>query len=284
MIYTLSDYNDSLKLKLMYAQKIIPHLYHIYIETTNYCNNNCSFCPVGMGKRKEDPYIMDIYTYKKLIDMISNSSLTHNIKISLYGNNEPLLDPTIVDKINYVKTSIPTAYTYISTNGLLLEQYIDDLYKSTINCIYVQAYTEETYTNVCAVLQSKQYEYETGIFTTTSNSKIYVVPRFNTPYTLMNRAGQAYTTDNIPNMCCICPFVDMHISSTGDIQMCTFDALGETIFDNIFNYNTFDEAWNSQKYKEIRVKMLKKGKFGFDACSKCDIYSNSYRLHFYNLE
>jgi len=281
MKYIHSLYNNWIKLKMLYAQKVIPHLYHIYIETTNYCNNNCSFCPVGMGKRKEDPYIMDIHTYKKLIDMISKSSLTQHIKISLFGNNEPLLDPTIVDKINYMKDSIPTAYTYISTNGLLLEQYIDTLYTSKLDCLYVQAYTEESYNNIMKLINDKKYEYNVGMFSTISKSKIYIVPRFNTTYKLINKAGQAYTTDDIPNMCCLCPFVDMYITCFGDIQMCSFDALGETIFDNVFNYNTFDEAWYSDKYKEIHSKMLKEGKYGFSACKKCDIPDNGYRLSSY---
>lgn len=267
----------------MYKYNAIPHLYHVYIETTNYCNYHCNFCPVGMGKRTEPKHIMNMDIYKRLIDMLSKSELTKNIKISLYGNNEPLLDPTIVDKINHLKTSIPTTYTYISTNGLLLDQHIDSLYESKLDCLYIQAYTETFYNDVCKLLSDKQYIYNVGNYTTKSESKIYIVPRFKSQYMLINRAGQAYTTDNIPNMCCICPFVDLHLSSFGDIQMCTFDSLEQTKFDNIFNYTTLDEAWNSNKYKEIRIKMLKQGKYGFDVCKTCDIPNNAYRLSFYNI-
>ena len=65
--------------------------------------------------------------------------------------------------------------------------------------------------------------------------------------------------------------------------MCTFDALGDTIFDNIFNYATLDDAWYSKKFKEIRKNMLQNGKFGFDVCSKCDIKNNIYRLNSYEM-
>lgn len=288
MIYTLEDYDDWIKLKMMYVQKHIPKLKHVYIETNNYCNFNCSFCPVGMGLRTEEHHTMSLDFFKHVIDMLSSSNLSNNIKISLYGNNEPLLDDTIIEKINYTREKIPSSYIYMFTNGILLEQYVEELNTSGLDALYIQAYTEKIYNNIIELLTNKHITYVVGAYTTahTSNIKFYIVKRFEDSchYTLMNRAGRAYETKDIPNMCCICPFFDAHIDSFGNIQMCTFDALGDTIFDNINNYDTFDAMWMSDKFKDIRHTMLTKGKYGFDACSKCDIYSNRYRLNFYNLE
>ncbi len=281
MIYKLEDYDNWQTLKEMYIKKHIPKLYHIYIETTNFCNYDCPFCPVGQGKRIEEKHIMTFDFFKNIIDMLSKSSLTQQIKITLYGNNEPLLDPTIVDKINYVKQKLPFLYVYISTNGLLLEQYIDQLYSSNIDCLYIQAYTEDIYEKITYLLQQKNYQYDNGSYTTSALSKIYIVPRFNTKYKLINRAGQAYVSNDIQNMCCICLFTDLVITSKGNIQMCTFDALGETMFDNIQNYQTLESLWYSKKYKQKRYDMLRYGKFGFDVCKKCDINNNQYRLYFY---
>lgn len=287
-MYTISDYDDLNMLIEMFMRKSIPKLCHMYIETTNFCNYTCSFCPVGQGKRNEEKHIMTFEFFQNLVDMFSKSSLTRNVKISLYGNNEPLLDPTIVSKINYLKEKLPDTYVYISTNGLLLDSVITELYESKLNCLYIQAYTEDIYNHVINLLQQKNYAYEVGSYTTSATSKIYIVPRYDSTYsyTLINRAGQAYSTSNIPNTRCICPFVDFHVDSFGNILMCTFDSLCETKFDNVLNYTTFEDIWFSKKYTMIRMKMLQLGKYGFDVCKKCDIPNNRYRLSFYlkNLE
>jgi len=63
---------------------------------------------------------MDMELYKKIIDECANH---RNIeRILLYMSNEPLLDPHLVDRVNYAKKKVPWACIHFLTNGLLLNE------------------------------------------------------------------------------------------------------------------------------------------------------------------
>ena len=74
--YALANYDYSLP-------------YTIELETLNYCNNDCSFCPANRNDDKRLHMKMDKELFFKIIDDLSDISYTGIL--SLFSNNEPRL-------------------------------------------------------------------------------------------------------------------------------------------------------------------------------------------------
>ncbi len=92
--------------------------YYLNIETTNFCNAKCIMCPHSIMKRKKST--MTLKDFKKYIDRIFPYVKFKNVCLSGFG--EPLLDPTITEKIKYLKTKYPKVNVEMYTNGFMLTE------------------------------------------------------------------------------------------------------------------------------------------------------------------
>jgi radical SAM protein with 4Fe4S-binding SPASM domain len=96
----------------------------VYIEISNICNLQCSFCPVV----ERDKKIMDVELFQSILTQVS--PFTNEVCLHLMG--EPLAHPdflkilTIAEE-NFEKTKVQINLT---TNGILLNKYKDELIKS----------------------------------------------------------------------------------------------------------------------------------------------------------
>lgn len=111
--------------------------YQLLFETTTDCNLKCKYCAYGelydnYGIR--DKHFLSFQKAKNLIDFylkLRNSSLYQSFNkpfgIGFYGG-EPLLNFKIINEIiNYVKNIIPNCSFHMTTNGTLLNKYMDYL-------------------------------------------------------------------------------------------------------------------------------------------------------------
>ena len=102
----------------------------IYIEITNICNLNCSFCP----KNNRPKRFMTVDEFNTIIDEIS--PLTNTVCLHLMG--EPLLHPNIKEIFeicNQKKLNV-----HLTTNGTLVRQNLE-LLKSGCAKKFQLAYT-----------------------------------------------------------------------------------------------------------------------------------------------
>ena len=97
----------------------IPDFYTIEIETYNRCNNICPFCPVNRNDDPRKPHFMDENLFNSIIDQLHH--MDYRGYISLFSNNEPLLDKRIFRFIEIAKEKLPNAKHALFTNGLLLD-------------------------------------------------------------------------------------------------------------------------------------------------------------------
>lgn len=86
----------------------------IQIDTTNICNANCTFCFRDKLKFKQG--IMDIGVFKRIVD---DNPSTYFV---LCAFGEPLCDPFIVERIEYIRARYPEAWISLNTNGQLLTE------------------------------------------------------------------------------------------------------------------------------------------------------------------
>ena len=109
----------------------------IYIEITNICNLNCSFCPKNNRPKK----FMTVDEFDIITDEIS--PLTNTICLHLMG--EPLLHPNI--KEIFEISSKKNLNVYLTTNGTLIKQNLDLLKSGCAKKISVSLHSFEANNN-----------------------------------------------------------------------------------------------------------------------------------------
>jgi hypothetical protein len=107
----------------------------VYIQTHTQCNSNCSICPhpkaySEFGKQRMDSTLF----YEIMCDL---SSCNYGGVIGLFLQMEPLMDDRIFSFVRLAKEYCPFAIIEISTNGILLEDNMDELKASPADNIYL---------------------------------------------------------------------------------------------------------------------------------------------------
>jgi len=259
---------------------------YIMIQTTSYCNADCIICPYDSLSKKQPQGLMDLKTYKKIIDEASNYDIK---RILLYLMNEPLMDKDIVSKVNYAKEKNPKAIVHIVSNGSLLnKKLIKDLINSKLDYIEfsVLANRKETCRKAMhldfdktikgilnfikiARTQNKSNDYININITKTPgllsdnekdeminfwrNVGIKNINYFNTP---TSRVGNISFLPKIKkNSVHGCNSIwanDMiHILYNGDVILCCMDWKREVVLGNVKTKSIYN-VWNGEDYNRAR--------------------------------
>ena len=109
----------------------------IYIEITNICNLNCSFCPKNSRPKK----FMSVDEFNTITDEIS--PLTSTVCLHLMG--EPLLHPNIKEIFEICNKK--NLNVYLTTNGTLIKQNLELLKSGCAKKISVSLHSFEANNN-----------------------------------------------------------------------------------------------------------------------------------------
>jgi radical SAM protein with 4Fe4S-binding SPASM domain len=118
--------------------------YSISIEPTSFCNLNCPECPTGMNSLSRSSGIMDMNTFKRIIDNTNK----HLLFINLYFQGEPFINPLFFDFISYASNK--NIYTSTSTNGHFLNKdFSEKIIESGLDRIIISldGIDQDTYTS-----------------------------------------------------------------------------------------------------------------------------------------
>ena len=273
----------------------------IYVEITNYCNLNCSFC----SKDKRQKHEMSVNEFSEVINKIKDYTKT----IYLHIKGEPLLHSkldeilTLCDKNNInVK---------ITTNGTLLKSKLNILKKHSIKQINVSLHSENNYPNYfedvfnsCDELsQNTNIVYRIWVLNDLKLDKIstMIVEKLQKHYKLSNEIVDKIKIDknikikdNIyldkdnefiwPNDgiddneevgYCLGTKSHIGILSNGTVVPCCLDSDGVINLGNIYE-NDLETIINSELFKVIN-EGFRNNKVICDLCKKCN-----YRKRFNN--
>lgn len=151
----------------------------VYIEITNVCNLNCSFCP----KHSRQPKFMTAQEFSVVAKQIS--PLTNIVCLHLMG--EPLLNPNFEEILKICKNLGLTVY--LTTNGTLIKNNLEVLIKYPCKRISVSVHSYEANTSKISL-----EGYLLDIFNTskqlTSQTKTYVEFRLWNNGSLNNNLNQ----------------------------------------------------------------------------------------------
>ncbi len=118
----------------------------VHVETTNQCNARCLMCPQSSLTRHTGH--MPIKVFQKIIDNVQEEGIQ---KIGLSFLGEPLLDPSFVERLAYVRKKSPGSFIFFSTNASLLTDAVaQGLIDHKVNEIRISfdAFTKGTYEHI----------------------------------------------------------------------------------------------------------------------------------------
>lgn len=256
----------------------------IYLEITNNCNLNCSFC---IKNNRQKKYI-SINDYQIILEKLKN----HTKYLYFHVSGEPLLHPDINELIDLGSINY---FINISTNGYLIKRIKDNHHIRQIN-ISLHSYDkkykislEEYLNNIVEVINELHDDTYFALRFWTNNAYNkeiinYLEKVFNTKIEIKNNykiIDNVYISINKEfiwpdlnndyyNEFGVCYALKKHIGIlvNGDVVPCCLDANGIIKLGNILE-NNLDDIINSEKY-QIMLKGFNDNKKIEELCKKCN--------------
>lgn len=120
-----------------------PFPYWVIIEPSNICNLNCPLCCINCEEYKQPRRMMSFAEFKGIIDEVRNFA----IKVDLYNNGEPFLNPDVLKMITYAVQA--HMEVHVNTNGHFFESraFVVELIKTGLTKLVfsIDGKDQETY-------------------------------------------------------------------------------------------------------------------------------------------
>ena len=264
----------------------------IYIEITNKCNLNCSFC----SKTKKEKQEMSIEQFNEILNKIKD----YTDIIYLHVKGEPLLHPKVIEFIKEAEKE--NIKVNITTNGVLFKEHAKELGTCTnISKINFslhsennkENYLEDIFNNIKYLSKNTTVIYRLW---TLKNKELdekstEIVNKIKEYYKLSNEIVEKIKTENnikinpqiyvdkdnefiwptinTHKSCGYCYALKTHIAILvdGTVIPCCLDAEGIINLGNIFKDN-LEKIVNSKRYKDLQ-KSLQDRKPIEPLCKSC---------------
>lgn len=254
----------------MNQEKKVP--YCIHVETINYCNGTCRFCPNNRMDDKRERRKMEWQIFCKLIDELVE--IKYRGILILNGNNEPFLDDRITEFVDYAAQKLPDAQRILHTNGTLLTEEKLACIAGKLNQLYINNY----HTGYKLLPHNdRTLRYIKKHAQDFDGMNIIMEYRYCGEI-LTNRAGEAPNKrgrkKEYRNRCPI-PYMECSIYPDGSVGFCSNDCYEVNRFGNL-NEEKLMQIYNGPKLGEVR-RAMQNGRNGFPFCRYCDFVSKQGR-------
>jgi len=274
----------------------------ILIETCNLCQGSCLFCPyfkIRKGQKKE---LLEYKIIKKLINEMTDYYVE---RLTLFNNNEPLLDDRIYKIIKFAHKVLPKVEITLSTNGrCLTKDKIYQLYKTGLTTLYISIPTLDP------IFYNKIMGYEIikilQVLDDINDSNILDMIKIAVPITKYFKEEEFNNYFNKKNIriCswhaeykenwgideAIKPIVDFNqyigpcdrpmdqavILFNGNMVICCRDWHEQNVIGNIKD-NTIYELWKNDKMISIQKKIARQKYDEIECCRTCSLNFNCYK-------
>jgi pyruvate-formate lyase-activating enzyme len=108
----------------------------VQFETHSACNAACVFCPYASTIQSQPTGRMSDELFEKIVEEMAR----HRVRrISPYCNNEPFLDPRMVERLRTIHRRVPGAKIVLTTNGSRLDEATVDglLEEDALHALYI---------------------------------------------------------------------------------------------------------------------------------------------------
>ena len=292
----------------------LPYPFSIQLDISDACNLKCNFCfhsDVESICRNHVKFgIMDYSLYCNIIDGIKESwGDNHEIKkLRLFANGEPLLNPRVIDMIEYADRMKIAEVIEITTNGTLIDDYfVENVAKSGLGIINisVNGLNASQYKEFCGVSIEWDAFVENiaKLFDKRGDCRIFI-KLSNIGYSQEEidlfyqtfgdicdnifveglsadiwKDTDVHNKINVKDMglygdrytskkVCTSVFTTLFINSFGIAKLCCLDWKSQYVIGDL-NRQRIDEIWTGEKLSEIQKKFLQDGRC-IPLCEGCD--------------
>ena len=244
----------------------------IEIETINRCNGTCDFCPVNRRDDKRLFARMDDELLERILKELHQKDYWGYL--SLFCNNEPLLDKHIEERVALARGLCPRAFLYLYTNGTLLSyERLYSLMNNGLDYLVVDNYDEgmQLHPHLREILERvRRSAHAHWIKQIRINIISPKAVRLNRAGAAPNKAVAVYENHHYyRNMGCTKPFFQMIIRPTGEVSLCCQDALGICTMGDCKTMS-LEEIWYGPAFMEVRKRLLYEGRNSLRLCNECD--------------
>lgn len=242
-----------------------PFFHQIQVETCSFCNNDCHFCPASTAVDQRPKSFMSWDIIHELVEQLK--SIQYNGLVSLFNNNDPLIDKRLTEIIRYFRKELPDAKIEIYTNGILLNMKLAvELWEAGLDSLMIDHYY--TKTERCKKIELFIEEFKKSPYAKTHTVTINEI---NKEIIRSSRGGEAPNKKQAKaEGFCAYPFMQFNVNYKGDVHLCCNDVYYQVVFGNITEKH-IREIWNSPKYQAIRKRFLKDDR-NFGICKNCDTH------------
>jgi len=257
-------------LKFLSKKYVIPKLTlsalpeKISLETRTKCNGQCPFCAASVKNETRKDTTMHDEIFKKIITELSVKYF--NGLLTFSGNNEPLLDKNLIERIRFAKTMLTHAKFGLMTNGVLLTNEVGQkLFDAGLDRLYINNYSYD------GIIRKNIYDF---IKKTKPLYKDKDIQLFQSRYNnkmVTNRAGsnpQKLLQQFLPLPCKFL-FEQFNITTSGRVCLCCQDIYCAGDLGNVTN-NSIEGIWNNDKINSLRNNILQGNRNCSPLCSICD--------------
>lgn len=218
----------------------------VAIEVNTDCNRKCAYCP--NSNHEQTHKFMDDWTFRFVLTGLVRMHFWGVFYFHFY--NEPLMCPTLKQKIRMVKNNFPFSRVHIVTNS----DYLDDR--------VVAELMEDGVAKIAVTLHDADKERQL------SNLKDRCPTMFNhlsigEITTFQNRGGNVALKPVYVKSCNLPEHIVFGYN--GDVILCCNDYMRTAVFGNIHKQPLW-RIWDD--YADVRRK-IRRGKYSLPVCRKC---------------
>lgn len=260
---------------------------YIAVETGAHCNRACHFCPTNNTVFPPKEFMPDDFFQHIIADL---KSWDYEGGFSLYGHNEALLDPRIVDLTRYTRDELPSVHQSLSTNGdrltleLTLLLFESGLQSMLVNCYDDRQNLIERMLAIARHLEtlpgyqvhyvgSEAWAFPMRYHATERSFTLYDARKYGENFPgISSRAGNVagFVTLAEPlSQNCERPWTHVHIKYNGNVILCCQDWGQEVVLGNVREQSLL-EIYNGPKAEHYREKLGERDRQGLKLCEHCD--------------
>lgn len=250
----------------------------VQIQTIDYCNRSCWFCPNKDDARKTGSRMKwDVFD-RILTDL---EEMKFKGRISLYLMNEPLIDKRLPDWIAEVRRRFPDNFLFLSTNGdFVRRDKLMQLKGAGLDYLQVNCYDEndncggrnKKLANIIKDLDGIDSYFKQRSWKGQDGRFAVILKRKPPIQRFWNRGGNSDKVKCLDERkidVCFLPSTQIYINYLGQLILCCSDyyfqvVMGDTTKDHLW------DIWQNEKYQKYREKLSIGRGHELKLCNKCD--------------